>query len=123
MRLEARLKINRLELHINLGWPAKERVKAQPVFLDIEISGTSLIKGAKSDNLKDTICYDVLATAIKERVNQREYKLIEHLGLDLFNLVKSHIPKKMKLKLAITKPHAPVEGLLGGAGFELEGKT
>lgn len=118
---ESRLRLNRLELNILLGWPEKERAKPQSVYLDIELSGSNLLKACKTDTLDDTVCYDILAIAIKSHVKDKEFRLVEHLAWDLFNFVKKRVPKKMKLKLAITKPNAPVEGLLGGASFELEG--
>ncbi len=116
-----RLRLNRLELQVHLGWPEKERVKPQPVILDLEIAGPALLKAGKSDKLDDTVCYDVLATAIKNHIQDNEYKLVEHLAWDLFEFVTKRLPKKMKIKLVITKPNAPVEGLLGGASFEIEG--
>ncbi|OQW53033.1 MAG: hypothetical protein A4S09_08000 [Proteobacteria bacterium SG_bin7] len=117
---ESRLRLNRFELNILLGWPQKERAKPQTIYLDIELKGSSLFKACKTDALEDTVCYDILAVAIKSYVSGKEFKLIEHLTWELFAFVKQRIPKKMKLKLMITKPEAPVEGLLGGASFELE---
>jgi 7,8-dihydroneopterin aldolase/epimerase/oxygenase len=87
----------------------------------MELSGAPLLKGCKSDELDDTVCYDILAAAIKTQIKDKEYKLVENLTWDLFNFIKKRLPKGLNLKLAVTKPHAPVEGLLGGASFELEG--
>lgn len=120
-KTQSRLRLNKLELQVNLGWPEKERAKPQPIYLDIELSGNHLLKACKTDTLDDTVCYDILSTAIKAHVKNLEFKLVEHLAWDLFNFIQKKLPKKMGLKLTVTKPNAPVEGLLGGASFELEG--
>lgn len=114
------LKINQLELKVFLGWPSEERKRTQKVFLDIELLGIDFTSACHSDDLGDTVCYDELSQKIKKFVKGRQFKLIEALCMQIFELLKGEISENISLKVVVTKPKVPVEGLHGGSTFTVE---
>lgn len=96
----SKLTLEHLQLMVHLGVTVAERTKPQQVTLNITIKFPEL---PLTDKLEDTICYDKLATAIKEFCHGKEFNLIEYMAKQLYNFIKTQISAKHKLQLSLTK--------------------
>jgi FolB domain-containing protein len=110
------LVIKQLELSVNLGWRSAERRLKQPVLLDIDIQYPVPPKACETDTLEDTSCYAVLVNTIREKIVLKQYKLVEHLGFDIYRLTKDYLPALSKIVVRVTK-HPKLDGLTGGVCF------
>jgi FolB domain-containing protein len=115
-KIYSTLHINNLELNVNLGWRTQERKKDQGIVIDLIIRFPTPPKACNSDLLEDTFCYATLIEKIRAHLNQKHYKLIEHLCADIYGLVKANLPKKIKLNISLTK-YPKIEGLSAGVSF------
>lgn len=106
------LKIQGLKLKVNLGWRDKERQQEQVVLLDLEIAFRTPPMACTTDNLTDTICYFTLINTLRDKLAVRHFHLIEHLGHEIYQLVKHVFPMGAHIAVHVTK-HPPIEGLSG----------
>jgi FolB domain-containing protein len=104
-RCKCSLTLNEFNLKLNLGVTAKERAKKQTVLVTAKISFPHLPLACKSGKISDAICYDTLIQKIKKFCHDKEFSLIENLGMQLFVLVKKNIFKNCKLYLRIAKQY------------------
>lgn len=116
MTQHACIKLNGLELSVNLGWPQGERVKQQIVTLDATIYFAKAPLACTSDNLDDTVCYDKLVEKIKSYLIARNFRLLEHLGHELHQIIKTNFPADTRVKINVTKKPA-ILNLTGGVTF------
>lgn len=113
----AALGIHRLRLSVKLGLEEGERLKAQPVEIDVRFYFPKLPAACKTDE-GDFLCYDDICAAITECVTRREFKLIEYLALEIFNLVRGQVKDDtVKIGIRLLKCVPPVPNMLGGASF------
>ena len=110
------LTLNGLELSIYLGWPQTERLQPQTVSVDMTIQFAVPPKACTTDTLNDTFCYDELVTLLKEKIAQRQFKLLEYLCYEMYQIVKNFLPADVTLRLCVTKKPA-IENLTGGVRF------
>lgn len=108
--------LNGLEFPIHLGWPDDEISSKQIVQLDVHLSFPKPPKGSESDDLNDTYCYDILVTKIKENILQRQFRLLEHLGHEIYHIIKQALPPEIAVSLRIKK-QTSIRGLTGGVTF------
>lgn len=113
----AKLHIRKLELNVNLGWRNPERKLEQGIELDLEISFPLPPKACVTDNLDGTICYAELIEVIRNEIRTKKYRLVEHLCVEIYTIVKSNLPKKSKLKVRLTK-YPKIQGLTNGVCFD-----
>ncbi len=114
----ARIELNGLKLHVFLGWTPGERTRQQEVTLDVSFVFASLPRACHTDQLDDTICYDQITTIIKKVIAQREFRLIEHLGHELYQAIKRTLSIPVKLELRLNKKPA-ITDLTKGVTFSL----
>ena len=112
----AKIKINGLELQVNLGWPSGERKKPQIVKLDISIDFPTPPLGCVTDQLTDTYCYDALITTLKSQLVEQHFRLLEHLGQEIHRLIKANLPTNFIVHIQVTKKPA-ILNLTGGVTF------
>lgn len=108
--------IQGLELDVNLGWTQGERATQQTVVTDVQIHFVAPPRACTTDQLDDTHCYDSLIASIKSHVAAREFRLIEHLGHEVFQLIKQTLPLGTRVQLRLTKKPTIVN-LTGGVAF------
>ncbi len=96
------LTLESLSLAINLGVPEEERRQQQRVDLDLEIRLKDLT-AVDTDDVMDTICYDGLSQQICQFSAQKQFRLIEYYGYQLFEYVKTLLPDSALLKLTVIK--------------------
>lgn len=113
------LHLNELRLQVKLGCGAEERQNPQFVRFDIQIRFQAIPEGCFTDRIEDTLCYAKISEILKDLCD-REYQLIEHLGMEAFSKLVDQTPANSYLKLCLTKERPPIEGLEGGASFTLE---
>ena len=117
------LKIQEFEVWVHLGCSIEEQKMTQPVHFSLDIYLNSPILGATTDNLEDTIDYVRLTEIMKTQASKKNYKLIEHLGLETLNQLCAYLKSKNtfgKLVLSTKKIRVPVENLKNGVVFVCE---
>ena len=107
------LSINRLELPINIGWPEEERAEKQIVFVDINFSFPALPSAFQNDDLKDTICYQTLIENIRQFVQHKYFRLVEHFCYELHQFIKTQYAVPAYLSVQIRK-YPCINGLTEG---------
>jgi len=116
MKNNVSLKLNGLELSVNLGWPKGERKKSQIVTLDVFITFPSPPSGCTTDQLEDTFCYDTLIKTIKNGVAERDFRLLEHLGYEIHRIISENFPPDFRVRISVIKKPA-ILNLTGGVTF------
>lgn len=116
MKHYAQIKINGLELQVNLGWPSGERKKPQIVKLDVCIDFPAPPSGCVTDQLTDTYCYDALITIIKNNIAEQHFRLLERLGQEIHRVIKANLPADFLVHIQLTKK-PPILNLTGGVTF------
>ncbi len=96
------LTLNSLSLMVSLGWGDEEREIPQKVLIDLSLRFPKLPKGCKTDELQDTFCYATLTKNLSHFCAQRSFKLIEHLGYELYGFLKKELGD-LPLSLSVTK--------------------
>ena len=102
--------IQGLALNVNLGWPDTERQSQQIVILDVTLHFEKPPLACYSDQLNDTFCYDLLISTIKKKVLSRGFRLIEQLGFEIYQTVKSLLPPHLCVYINLSKKPA-IKGL------------
>src|SRR5476649_983669 len=101
--LHSNITLHGLTLTVYLGWPQAERLHEQQVTLDAKIVFPQLPPACTSDDLNDTFCYDTLISAIKQKINSQKFRLLEHLGHEIYRTIKTLAPKEAKIQLSVNK--------------------
>lgn len=115
-----KLSINGFELPVHLGWPDAERQQAQIIRIDLQIQFASPPKACVTDQLQDTFCYDKLLNHLHEKIDTREFRLIEHLAAEIHSLLQPLLPSEAKLTVNLLK-FPSINGLTGGVTFSYQG--
>lgn len=118
MRNFSSITLHKLKLNVHLGWPDTERASAQIITVEVMIQFPSLLAGCLSDQLTDTYCYDQLTSLIKETASKKAYRLVEHLGHEIYQAIKRYVKDTAKIKIIISK-HPAIVDLMGGVTFSL----
>ncbi|MES2217473.1 MAG: dihydroneopterin aldolase [Pseudomonadota bacterium] len=105
-----------LEFPVFLGWPDAERAQQQLVVIDINLQFQQPPQGCVSDELQDTHCYDTLTATILEKISTRQYKLLEHLGHELYQHIKAFVKEGTTVGVRVKKL-PPIASLKGGVFF------
>lgn len=102
--------IEGLELDCIVGLRPHERVRAQPVVLDLEL-GLSLASAGRSGRIGHTCDYDLVAESVRALLAFREYHLVEAATEELAAMLLGLHPALERVRIRIAKPAA----LLGRA--------
>jgi len=93
-----------LRVETIIGIYPEERVKKQPVILDLELA-TDIRAAAKSGDIADAVDYHALSLALLEFVEKSRYGLIEAMAEDVAALILKRYAVTW-LKLTLHKPAA-----------------
>jgi dihydroneopterin aldolase len=115
-KLLSRLSLKDFIVNVHLGVTAEERKTSQPVSFSVEIDYQELPKGCFTDKIEEADDYDLISQKIKSLALAKEYCLIEHLALEIFNSLHSG---HQKMRLKVHKVNVPIENLKGGSVFEI----
>lgn len=117
------LSINRLRLSVKIGHQPGERIKAQPLEVEIRFYFPTL-PAACFDDDGDFICYDEVCQAVQNLTKEKEFRLIEYLAMELHKTIRRNITKQgitrsdaIKIWLRLHKCVPPVPYMLDGASF------
>lgn len=110
------LTINRLRLTVHLGYENGERKTPQPVEVDIKLFFPELTEASINDD-GNFSCYDKISHVIKKLCDEKEFRLIEYLGKEIYNAIRPTVDNEVKIMVKITKCGLPVSFVLGGASF------
>lgn len=109
------LRMKELSLHLRLGCSEEERAVPQEVRFDVELRFPAPLVAGKTDDLRDTICYGMLADSLRRHFSG-EYQLIERVTEEAYRIVKE-LGRGSSVAVEVRKVNPPVNGLLGGAFF------
>ena len=123
----SKLLISDLRLWISLGCLEQERYNKQCVSFDICVVFPNPPKAVLTDNIKDSICYAHIVDLVKTVVEGKQYKLVERLATDVYDVIDSYLQKKEfnseSLSVKVTKTSPPVPDVHGGISFTYCGKS
>ncbi len=77
--------INDLKVNCIIGVFENERIKKQPVIINIALS-VDTQKAASSDDLNDTVSYHDIYLSVNEMVKKSKFNLIEKLAQEITNI-------------------------------------
>ncbi len=119
-RPNSKLHVRGLLQQVRLGVSTEERATPQGVRFDLLVTYSKTApKAAKTDKIKDTLCYDELCQKVRKVVRGKEFRLLEHLTQEVFDTVKKAAGSKTKVEVHTTKLHPPVVDLIDGVSFSL----
>lgn len=86
--------------------------------VDVELH-CDLSKGAKSDNLKDTVDYEKVYACVHDVVLGKKYYLLETLAHMIAQGIFLQFKKVENVMVRVRKPGAPVKGVIDNVEVEL----
>lgn len=108
-----KLFLNNLEFDVIIGVYEAERQQKQRIILDLELAIDTRL-AAESDQLENTLDYDLVVKALTELIASSQYYLIEALSYQIADLLLNDF-KLPWVRICLKKP----EALAGSAGVEL----
>ncbi|HEY4611652.1 MAG TPA: dihydroneopterin aldolase [Bacteroidota bacterium] len=87
--------------------------------VDVELH-CDLSKGAKSDNLKDTVDYQKVYSCIRDLVLGKKYYLLEALANTIAQGILRQFKKVDTAVVRVRKPGAPVRGVIDHVEVEIQ---
>lgn len=119
------LELEALEVEAYIGCYSEEQTKKQKINISWKIYFDKEPKACNTDNLSDSICYNVISSKIKEMTLSKHWNLIEHLAKNIYELIKLEIKNSgCEAKILVTIDKFPnIEGLKGKTSFLYGDKT
>lgn len=96
----------------------EERVRAQPLEVDLDVEADLAPSGA-SDDLADTIDYGALCDAVAAVVDGGEPQLLEHLAQQIAEAVLAVDGRATAVTVAVRKLRPPVPHALATSGVRI----
>ncbi len=115
----SRLKLNQLQVPVHIGVNQEERDLPQTVSFDIEVAFATRPSACESDSISETVCYDQISKVIFGICQAQNYALLEYLTEKAFNAISEILLPDSQLRVQTTKVSPPIQGLQGGASFEM----
>lgn len=112
-----RIVIRGLRVPARVGVTEAERSQRQNVLIDLELA-VDLRRAGASDELTDTVDYDVLTSEIADLVRAAEMNLLEHLA----EAVAQHVcanTRAERVSVEVTKESAPVSEQVGAISVRI----
>lgn len=112
------VRIHRLELDCIVGLYPYERLREQPILLDVEMQ-VDTRRAARTGRIAHTVAYDWVAAQLVELLKFRRYRLIEMAAEELCALLLGVHPLVQMVRLTIEKPGA-LRGLARSASVQVQ---
>lgn len=96
--------IKQLRLNAKLGVLAWENSIKQPIMLNVTYSYNTKL-ACSSDEITQALDYTKIIETIKQVINSKQFKLIEHLAETIAQTLLSNFALINELTLELTKPH------------------
>ena len=97
------IKLKDLTLDCYLGVYDFEHKAKRPIVINIEIDYSDE-SSCRSDNLSDTLDYDIIIKQIKDLIADKRFDLIEKLAFDILQVVFNTDEKIIKAVVTVDKP-------------------
>ncbi len=116
------LKVNRLRIPLYLGVPDEERAMIQYVEMSLWLHFEQSMAAWDEDDA-GFIDYDLLSKIALKVADERPYKLIENLALNIHKAIRAHVDQAMAeqpfvpVSITIHKPNLPVAYVSRGTKF------
>lgn len=110
------LRLAKMEFTGHHGVTDEEKKQGGKFEVDCEIE-TDIVKAAASDNLDDTIDYDLVYSIIREHIGNRSYNLLESLAVKMKSEIRQKTGARV-VRLRIRKMGPAISGHTGY--FEVE---
>lgn len=104
------LHIESLEVSLYLGCTEAEREDLQTILLFVDLTSPEPLKGALSDRLEETICYEHLEIALLQSLNGKTFHLIEQVGHQALQILKALLPPGFRIQVRVRKYLDPHRG-------------
>lgn len=117
-RMSGKIVIERLEFRGRCGVTDEERVRPQPLAIDLELD-CRIDQAGRSDALVHTIDYAKIARRVVEVGTTQDSCLLETMAERFFTMLFDEFPVT-RVKLWIRKLHPPMTYIAGSVGVSLE---
>ena len=97
-----------MEFHAFHGIYPDEKKNGNKFSVDLEFKA-DLQRAAKTDDIDDTINYELIYNIIQQEMNIAS-NLLENVANRIYKAVKEHFPKILTLKVKVTKYNPPLNG-------------
>ncbi len=111
------LHIEDLVIPAKIGVSEEERSKTQDISINLRLVFKSLPEACVSDNISETICYHNLCDTIREYISNKEFKLLERISREIFDLIQE-LDSFSSINLSISKK-PNIECLKGSVSMEI----
>jgi len=111
--------VNGLALHAYHGVMQHEAKVGQTFKLDLMLD-IDLTEASRTDMLKHTISYDLVAKTASEAFCSRRYRLVEAAAGAVAEAVLEHYPQVQRIRVTVHKPHAPIAATFDDVGVVIE---
>ena len=124
-KAKMRLEIRDLSLQVHLGCTQQERTFAQEIRVSVDLLFKEAPPACRIDELNGTLCFSEICDVLRRLYTQKgcEFQTVERMLQLGVEKLSQHLPGSVEFSLKIHKVRPPVEGLLGGAYFELEHRS
>lgn len=112
------IRIERLEFRARCGVTVEERVRPQPLAVDLELD-CRIDHAGISDDLRNTIDYATVARRVVEIGMSREAQLLESIVEQLFAVIFAEFPVD-RVKIWLRKLHPPIVHITTSVGITCE---
>lgn len=101
--MHTKLNIHKIEFPVTLGWSEDERREKQNIWVDFEIVFATPPIASTSDQLEDTYCYQTFSDFLYHKIEKKEYRLIEYLTHDIYQIAKNFFQNASHIRISLTK--------------------
>jgi 7,8-dihydroneopterin aldolase/epimerase/oxygenase len=102
------IQIENMEFYAYHGCYKEERMVGNKFIVDVQLE-TDLQKASVTDNIKDTLNYQVAYEAVKEQMNIKSH-LLEHVAARILDSLYSKFPEITMASVKVSKMNPPMGG-------------
>lgn len=111
--------LNNLRFYGYHGVLHEEKLLGQEFIINVVLY-LDLKEAGNDDDINKTVNYAEIYEIIQEIVTKEKYNLIEALAMSIIKKIFENFKLIEKIKIRIDKPKAPIQGIFGYFGIELE---
>lgn len=113
------IRLRNMQFYAYHGLMSSEKEVGQRFEVDLEVKGDWNNAG-ESDNIDDTVNYEVLYQIVGEIVTGRRFNLLEALAQEICSQIFIKVDLIKKITISIRKPNVPIKGILDYVEVEIE---
>lgn len=101
------IKLEKLQVKTHIGVSDSERKSPQIIECNLELKSNRKLNCFTNDNSDDYICYAELADKISNYCAGKEFRLLEYLANQVFDMLRANLSEDYRIKLEFKKlkPH------------------